>query len=204
MESKTLGDFLWRVSIDYIRYGYTRYVLREIPEGKDLEALDQKLIEAYSVSACRVTRHRQRAKGIASVQYVRYRRNFVLLATQGTHEAFDRLCSYDVRTAPLHFEGYSIGLIGERACVRVARRQWRLVEAKVLALAHYDRAKVEAALNTLPYYNFPGVVEQKLKLVKKLNVLRRPKRLPLVRVQLPITDVRGDYIRRRVKRFENI
>ncbi|MCY6494549.1 hypothetical protein [Leptolyngbya sp. GGD] len=198
MESKTLGDFLWRISIDYVRYGYTRYVLREIPEEKDLEAIDQKLTQAYSVSACRVTRHRQRTKGLASVQYLRFQRRFVLLATQGTHPEFDRLCSYDIRTCPLHFEGYSIGIIGKRSCVRVARRQWRLVEIEMLALATRDRAKVETAFNTLPYYNFPGVVEQKLKLVKKINALRKPKRLPSVKIQIPITDVKGAYIRRRL------
>ncbi len=202
MEAKTLGDFLWRVAIDYIRHGYTRYALRKIPEEKDLAVLDQKLIETYSISACRVTRHRLRAKGRASVQYVRYQRQFVLLATRGTHQEFDKLCAYDVKTAPLHFEGYSIGLIGEKACVRVARRQWRFIEAEILSLANCDRRKVESTFNALPYYNFPGVVEQKLKLVKKVNALRRPKRLPSVRVQLPITDVKGDYIRRKTMQIE--
>jgi len=47
--SKSLGIFLSKIAYDYVRYGYYEYVLREILEGKDLDAIDES-----KLSGCRV------------------------------------------------------------------------------------------------------------------------------------------------------
>lgn len=118
---ETLGQFLRRVAIDGVRYGYTRYALRGIPYDKDLVVIDQKLVSLYEITRCRTTRLRRRRKGLANVQYVRLDRSFLLLATEGYHPVFDQVRSYDIRTTPLHFRRYSIGVQRGKPCIEVCR-----------------------------------------------------------------------------------
>ena len=179
-EAKTLGDFLRRIAIDYVRYGYYRYVLREIPLGKDLAAIDQKLIETYGVTTSRMKRFRLRRQGTAIVQYLRFGQAFVLLATEGQQETFSKLRSYDIRKAPLHFAGYSVGFVGNVVTVRVTRDVWRKIERQVFAIALGKQAFLENALTALPYYRFPGVVRQKWELVNTVNQQRKAAGLPIV------------------------
>ncbi len=82
-QAKTLGIFLKKVAFDYARYGYTEYALREIPEGKDIGEVEEKLIKQYRVTRCRMERARRKKAGRANVVLLMHRRWFVLLGTQG-------------------------------------------------------------------------------------------------------------------------
>ena len=169
----TLGDFLYRVSLGGFRFGYYRYAVREIPVGKDLEKVDLKVMDAYGVTACRMRRLRQRRAGLASVQYVRFQRSFILMATDGTHAAFEQIRSVDVRSAPLHFRSYSVGLACGRVSVRVAKEVWCKVVAYQLARALGDLGAVEQRLHELSFYRFPGVVAQVNQLAAAINCKRK-------------------------------
>jgi hypothetical protein len=172
-EVKTLHHFLRRVAIDYLRYRYFRYALREIPVDKDPLRIDEKILSVYSVTRCRTTRMRQRAKQLANVQYVRWKRSFLLLATEGNHPAFDRIRSYDFRTTPLHFHGYSIGVLQKKPCIMVCRKEWEQVKERFLKIGLHAKSEVERKLNILPYYHFPGVVRQQRALTAALNQRRK-------------------------------
>jgi hypothetical protein len=50
--------------------------------------VDQKLIDHYGIEISKWTRARRKRSGTASVQYLRFRRFFVLLATHGKHRFF--------------------------------------------------------------------------------------------------------------------
>lgn len=178
----TLGFFLRRIAIDYMRYGYYRWAMRFIPPERDPQKLDAKLIDAYGVTACRTTRMRQRRRGLAVVQYVRWEHTFVLLATEGTHEQFDRLRSYDAREAPLHIGAYTIGYRSSQGVVVVQVRQqvWLALSKRIHLHALGDRAAMETRINSLPFYRFPGVVGQLRDLVKSINQRRRVAGLPLI------------------------
>lgn len=176
----TLGFFLRRIAIDYMRYGYYRWALRFIPPERDPQKLDAKLIEAYGVTACRTTRMRQRRRGLAVVQYVRWEHTFVLLATEGTHEQFDRLRSHDARNAPLHIGAYAIGVDGSHVVVQVRQRVWLAISKRIHANALGDRTIVETRINALPFYRFPGVTGQLRDLVRTVNQRRRVAGLPLI------------------------
>lgn len=172
-EAQSLGNFLRRIAIDYARFGYTRYVLKEIPLDKDPSAIDQKIRSAYQVTSCRTARMRMKRQGRARVQYLRFKHSFVLLATEGTHEAFARLHSYDMKDAPLHFQGYSIGFKGSTVSVQVTSRVWRRIERHMEDLIFQPQSVVEEAIASLPYYNFPGVVRQKQHLLHYVNQRRK-------------------------------
>ena len=84
--------------VNLIGNNYHFFVTGVIPDGKDPYALDVKLIEKYrlhlgveSEVARRRARSRQKARGRASVAYLRYQRLFVLIATAGQHRFFNAM-----------------------------------------------------------------------------------------------------------------
>ena len=172
-ETPTFGDFLYRIVLGGFHFRYFRYAVRNIPAGKDLHALDMKLIDTYGITSCRMRRLRQRRAGNASMQYIRYRSTFILMATDGKHPMFERIRSFDVREAPLHIGNYAIGCVGSRISVRVDKSTWKKVKAYHLAQALRDSATVEEKLHSLPYYQFPGVKVQVKELQSAINTRRR-------------------------------
>jgi hypothetical protein len=172
-ETKTVGDFLYRVAMGGFRFGYVRYAVRDIPDGKDLVVIDRKLIDTYGVTRCRMRRLRERRRGIASVQYVRCGHKFILMATKGDHTAFSKVCSFDARVSPLHFGGYSVGFSGNTVSVRVAQDVWQPVYARLIASALRDKQVVERLISSLPYCRFPGVVAQLRSAERALNQKRQ-------------------------------
>jgi hypothetical protein len=180
----TLGCFLRRIAINYLRYGYYRWVLRVIPRDRDLTQIDTKLIQIYGVTLCRTTRMRQRRRGLAVVQYVRWGHTFILLATEGSHQQFDRLRSFDTRDTPIVISAYTLGVRSSRVMVEVRHRAWQAVTNRIHRQALYDRSIVEASIATLPFYRFPGVIRQMRDLVKAVNLRRRVAGLPLVETRI--------------------
>lgn len=139
-KAKSLGWFLRKVAYDYARYGYHHYALREIPQGKDLEAVDQKLLSIYQITYCRTTRARRRKNGLSNVALVRYKRWFLLLGTDGRHETFSRVVTRDFRIAPLHFGGYSVGLKNQEPSVMITpNRMTRIREIALKIALHNDQ-----------------------------------------------------------------
>lgn len=180
MNCRSIGEFIRRIAIDSVRYGYVRYVVREIPEGKNTLAIDNKLRAHYKITSCRTTRMRRRQKQQAVLQYVRYGRQFVLLATEGKHDEFERLKFYDCRIAPIQVYSYSIGLKNGVVRVCIRHEVWSGTIKHFERLALHDIDKVEKKLHALPYCHFPGVVRQKQQLVSMINQKRSRAGLPTV------------------------
>jgi hypothetical protein len=181
-EVKTLGAFLQRIAVYGFRCGYKRYAVRHIPEGKDLVVIDRKLIDTYGVTRCRMQRLRERQRGNASVQYVRWGHSFILMATDGAHPTFSKVRSFDARVSPLHFGGYSIGFSGDAVSVRVAQDVWQPMCARLITSALRDKQIVEQQFLTLPYCRFPGVVAQLRSAETAINQKRQRAGLKLIEV----------------------
>lgn len=107
----SVAGFVQQLAVSYIPNGYWFYVAGRIPEHKDPAATDMKLVARYDLDVSRWTRARQKKTGRAGVQYLRYDRFFVLLATHGEHSFFTEEGKQirDVRRQSLHFMGYAIG-----------------------------------------------------------------------------------------------
>src|SRR3954453_18591216 len=84
----SLEGFIQQLAVAYIAHGYYFYVSGFIPEGKDPEAIDRKLLDKYGVRLSKFARYRRKALGQASIQYLRFERFFVLIATHGKHQFF--------------------------------------------------------------------------------------------------------------------
>jgi hypothetical protein len=79
-EATSVEGFVQKLAVGYIARGYWFYVACCIPADKDPALVDAKLIERYDLGLSRWSRARRRRQGEAAVQYLRYRRFFVLIS----------------------------------------------------------------------------------------------------------------------------
>ena len=184
----SIAGFVQQLAVAYITHGYWFYVAGEIPEGKDPAAVDAKLIDRYGIAISKWARCRRKKQGLANMQYLRHVRFFLLLATKGRHEFFDRERESfrDVRRAPINFAGYSIGcrrgLDGRwHASVRIAMTEYAAIKAAFeIAAFRRKSAGLERGLADLRYLSFSPVVRQVRDALMPLNRRRRAAGLQLV------------------------
>lgn len=177
----SVEGFVQQLAVAYITPGYWFYVAGQIPNGKDPAAVDAKLIDRYGIAITKWARCRRKKQGLANMQYLRYERYFVLLATKGRHEFFERerASIRDVRRAPIKFAGYSIGCRKGRngrwhASVRIDAAVYRAIQAVVLDLAsRCPTREIAAALNDLPFEPYAPVRRQALRIVRQVNRQRQ-------------------------------
>ena len=82
-ETTSIEGFVQLLACNYLPHGYWFYVTGHVPEGKNPQEVDAKLIGKYGIDLPRATKSRRKRLGNANMQYLRHGRVFVLLATQG-------------------------------------------------------------------------------------------------------------------------
>lgn len=173
----SLGVLLFKLN-HYLRYGYLRYAVRTIPEEKDLTTVDTKLLRHYEVTFHRTTRARRAAQGLANVMYLRWDHTIVLLATEGTHPAFDTIVSYDVRKKPLYWAHYSVGFQQGKPHIILAPQHWKARKRRCQRYALGDREVLYRYFHALSPFSFAGIQHQKYKLYCEVNRRRKTAGLP--------------------------
>lgn len=131
--------------------------------------------------------------GAANLHYLRFDRDWLLLATHGHHRFFveegDRVC--DVRKRPIHFAGYSLAIRkGEylrkeagadaapvdgryRVRVQIAREQLRVIKPHLLDLCTRRSPEWLAyELWNLPFEPYAPIRKQLLSLLRMINARR--------------------------------
>jgi len=179
----TVGGFVQQLALCYLEHGYWFYVQGTIPAGKDLAQVDEKLLTKYHISASKFQRCRCKRKGGANIQYLRYERTFLLLATHGIHAFFQEEAPAikDVRRSPIQFEGYSIGYYHDHPRVGLARDTYRNLRAYFLELAvHRSADFIAEEMKKLPYEGYGPVRRQLFGLLLAVNTKRRQAGLDLV------------------------
>jgi hypothetical protein len=175
-EATTVGGFVQQLASCYLEHGYWFYVQGTIPESKDLAEVDEKLLTKYQVSISKFQRCRRKQKKIASIQYLRYERTFLLLATHGIHDFFKEESQVikDVRRVPIQFKGYSIGYHNDHPTVHLARDTYRNLRAYFLELAvHRSADGIAQEIRKLPYEPYSPVRRQLLYILKAVNKRRQ-------------------------------
>lgn len=196
-EATSVAGFIQQVAVGYLARGYYFYVPGRVPEHKDPQAVDRKLVEKYGVDVSRWERVRRKRLGLANVQYIRHDRFFLLMATHGQHRFYEEEAGQirDARRTPIRFAGYSVSHRNGRPCVRIEVNEYRLLKAEMLDRARYESAENLAgrfaALSFVPY---KPVRCQLLSVLRAVNRARReaglewvpveavPWRRPIVRV----------------------
>src|SRR5262245_25817966 len=120
-EATTIRGFIQQLAVQYVGRGYMFYVTGEVPPGKDPNRVDKKIIEKYRIDISKASRSRRKALGFANVQYLRFERTFILLATPGKHEFFLEEAGQvrDAREIPIKLFGYAVSYRSGHVHVRI-------------------------------------------------------------------------------------
>jgi hypothetical protein len=172
-EAHSLGEMLRKVAIDYVRYGYYRYLIAEIPRTKNVNNVDQTLLKTYGITYCRTRRARERAKNKSVVVYVRFGHRFILLATEGTHTEIEKRNFRDCRLQPIQLSGYTVGIQNKKPNVQISLKRYRAVRKLLTRIALHNEAKLTDFFNRLSPFSFPGILRQKYTLLKMVNTKRK-------------------------------
>jgi hypothetical protein len=192
-EATSETGFVQQLVSCYLPHGYWFYVSGWVPFGKDPKAVDAKLIEKYGIDISRSSRARRKAAGLANVHYLRFQRQFVLLATHGKHPFFveEEKNIRDVRNAPIQFAGYSIGVkpggylrktgtdaaptkdTKNRVHVQIAQKTYRELKDFFLEAARRRAAAfLVAEFRRLPFEPYAPVRQQLLNILRLVNEIR--------------------------------
>jgi hypothetical protein len=186
--------FLQRVATHLLPKGYFFFVQGTLPEGKNPAALDAKLLAKYDVAKSEWARRWRKSQGLGNVQYVRYQKHWILLATHGDHAIRegegDNL--KDARRCPIRIGDYALYVKrgnylkrepkdqaakpdGKwRVRVVIAREPYRELCASFLSIACHRRGETLAEeLFSLPYEPYAPIRKQLLKLLRLVNAKRQ-------------------------------
>lgn len=179
-EAASVTAFVQRLAVDLIQHGHLFYVAGHVPDGKDPAAVDRKLIERYGLNISKWARARRKAEGVASVQYVRCGRFFVLIATKGRHAFFEAEPNIaDVRRRPIRFAGYSISYrrgVDRRfhVSVRIAPDEYLKLKSYLVGLAaHRSVENLIAEFQRVPFEPYAPVRRQFLNILRAVNRVRQ-------------------------------
>lgn len=188
----SVAGFIQQLAVAYVAHGYWFYASGRIPENKDPAKTDAKIIAQYGLDISKWTRARRNKAGEAKVQYLRYNRFFVIIATRGEHPFFvaEKGQIHDLRKRPLHFMGHSIGCRRARgggayhASVRIQRDVFRELKAKFQQIA-VERTVEElcSELRALPFEPYAPVRDQFFGLLRATNYRRKLAGLEPVPIQ---------------------
>ena len=175
-EATSVQGFVQQVAVQYVTHGYWFYVPGQIPKGKDPAAIDRKLIKRYAIDVSRSERSRRKRAGRANVQYIRFQRTFVLMATHGVGRFFEEEANVllDVRRTPFKAFGYSVGYRGGHASVRIEREEYKRLKALFLDLA--CRRSVESLAEELRRITFEPYAPIRAQLIGLLRIVNRARK----------------------------
>ena len=198
-EARSVTGFVQQFACCYVLHGYHHYVVGEIPARKDPCVVDERLIERYGIDLSRFQRARRKKAGSANVQYIRYRRFFVLCATEpkGAHQFYEEHPPRrvggrsvpqirDIKQHPLAFGGYSIGYhrgIDRKwhVSVRIHPERYRDLKAHFVNVAtKWSVANLEKEFQELRFEPYAPVRRQLLALLRAVNRERKSKGWDLV------------------------
>lgn len=175
------AGFVQQLAVGYVNHGYWFYVTGCVPDHKQPELIDQKLIEKYDINISKWARARRKRQGLANVHYLRHDEFFVLIATKGVHPLFEeeRTVIRDVRREPIRFAGYSISykMGADRkwhASVRIHPVEYNVLKSHCLDLA--TRRSVEglrAEFEKIPFEPYAPVRRQLLCILRAVNKARK-------------------------------
>ena len=187
-ETTSLVGFVQQIACCYLRHGYWWYVTGYIPDRKDPELVDRKLITKYEIDVSESTRSRRKRLGRANLQYIRHDRLFVLLATKGEHRFFEeeQKSVRDFRRIPLSYCGYAIsyraGGRTQKGCrdpkwhahVAMERQQYLALRDHFVELAGRRSADdIATMFQRLPFEPYAPVRRQQLNILRVVNRRRK-------------------------------
>jgi hypothetical protein len=85
-EAASVDGLVQQVAVSYLRHGYWWFVNGTIPERKDPLEVDHNILTKYDIRKDWRFIANRKKRGIANLQYIRFGRFYVIMATKGVHE----------------------------------------------------------------------------------------------------------------------
>ena len=180
-EAHTLGAMLRKVAIDYVRYGYFRYLIVEIPRKKDPKLVDDTIIKTYGVTYNYRSRALKKKAGGAVVVYVRFGHRFILLATDGRDAEVEKRAFLDCRITPIQLSGYTVSVKDKKPNVQMSFKRYRGLRKLLSKIALHNEGKLTDFFRRISPFKFPGILRQQQKLLKMVNVRRKKAGLGVIK-----------------------
>jgi hypothetical protein len=186
--TSSVEGFVQQLASCYLRHGYWWYVAGVVPSWKDPDSVDEKLVRKYGIAVSESTRARRKRLGKGNLQYLRFDRFFLILATAGEHEFREKESGAirDIRRVPVKFHGYSISYrpggrtrSGEKdprwhAHVEIERGRYKEIKAHLLELAAQRTVdQLALAFSSLPSDPYAPIRRQMLNLLRAVNRARK-------------------------------
>jgi hypothetical protein len=171
-EATSVVGFIQQLAVAYVGRGYFFYVAGEIPERKDPRGVDARIIEKYGIAISKATRARRKAAGFANLQYLRFRRSFVLLATRGRHRFFEEERKFirDVREHPIKLGGYAVSYRSGHPHVRIEQTRYLKLKALFSDVSiHRSKEWLEDEFNGLPFEPYAPIRAQLHSILREVN-----------------------------------
>jgi hypothetical protein len=93
------------LAVGYVAMAYLFYVAGSLPEGKDPQKTDERIIEKYGITESKLSRCRQNKAGIAPVQYLRFGRFSLFQQSPEKISFFREQMIRNIRVHPIRFAG---------------------------------------------------------------------------------------------------
>lgn len=175
-EATSLEGFIQQIAVSYIGRGYWYYVTGTISKGKDPKAVDAKLISKYNITAKKWERSRRKQKGLANLQYIRFERFFVILASDGKHIFKERESKElrDCRRNAFRFGGYQIAFRNGHVQVRIDDDTYQQIKAHYTELALHRRAEsLIEEFYRFPFEPYAPIRRQAFNILRQVNRIRK-------------------------------
>ena len=184
--AKNIDGFLAQL-VRLVGHGYYFYFHGELKPSKDPERLDTKLIHEWQLDQPYWKREKRRRGEAPSIWYLRYERQYLLIATHGRnsdgdpHRFFKEYDSTlkDIRKNAIYFCGYSVRYPisketgRRRICVRLDKPTYEYLReslcTKAICEQYRDRAVMESEIASLPYQPYRDVGRQLRIMLKEVN-----------------------------------
>lgn len=192
--------------VRYVTAGHFFYFRGVVPPKKNPREIDAKLLRRYEVEQHPWTRSRRKQAGIAAVHYLRYKSEFVLLATRGRHRLFldheetladirrtsFRAFGYAVRHTLTQnvrvYDGRKVRSPRWHTLVRLDRDTFKDLRAHFVEIACRRTSQaLERELRSVPFEPYRPVREQLLTVLRAVNRKRKARGLERV----PYTAIRS-------------
>ena len=187
MITKTVFDFLRRLSRDYFSNGYYYYFVVKIPPHRTEEQVSEKLTDVYKVSSHSRTRQRRKEKGLANCNFVIFKDVCVIVATNGEHENLRRRDFKDIRKKSLVILGHEIKPLFDKnqkklkITVNIPEYRYKLFARRLNKIALHNQNKVMNYLKNLSPYTFQGIQKQRFESLTMVNNKRKKAGLKLIK-----------------------
>lgn len=175
-EAKSLEGFIQQLAVSYVRHGYYWYVTGEIDKRKDPRAVDAKLIQRYGITAKKWERAYRKKKGLANMQYIRFERFFVLMASEGEHvfKSREQAQIRDVRKNAIRYGGYQVAHRGGHVQIRIDDETYQLLKSYYVDLAVRRRKDfMIEEFYRFPFEPYAPIRRQAFNILRESNRARR-------------------------------